>query len=69
VQHLQILEASGLIRSEKTGRVRTCCIAPDALNLAESWIAERKAIWEGRLDRLGDYLKNLQAEEKSDDPN
>ena len=56
VQHLQVLEASGLVRSEKTGRVRTCRIEPTALKAAERWIAERRSTWERRLDRLGDYL-------------
>jgi DNA-binding transcriptional ArsR family regulator len=56
VQHLQILEASGLVRSEKAGRVRTCRIEPAALRTAEDWIAGRRATWERRLDRLGDYL-------------
>jgi len=56
VQHLQVLEASGLVRSEKVGRVRTCRIEPQALEAAEQWIVERRASWERRLDRLGDYL-------------
>ena len=56
LQHLQLLEASGLVRSEKTGRVRTCRIEPAALRAAEQWIGERRASWEHRLDRLGDYL-------------
>ena len=56
VQHLQVLEASGLVRSEKVGRVRTCRIEPRALSLAERWINERRTAWERRLDRLGDYL-------------
>lgn len=56
VQHLQVLEASGLIHSEKAGRVRTCSIEPAALQEAETWIAERRASWERRLDRLGDHL-------------
>jgi DNA-binding transcriptional ArsR family regulator len=56
VQHLQVLEASGLVRSEKAGRVRTCRIEPAALHTAERWIAARRATWERRLDRLGDYL-------------
>ena len=56
VQHLQVLEASGLVRSEKVGRVRTCRIEPTALRTAEQWIAERRTGWERRLDRLGDYL-------------
>jgi DNA-binding transcriptional ArsR family regulator len=56
VQHVQVLEASGLVRSEKLGRVRTCSIEPAALRTAEQWISERRTSWERRLDRLGDYL-------------
>src|ERR1700720_2537114 len=56
VQHLQVLEASGLVRSEKVGRVRTCRIDPAALRTAEEWIAGRRANWAPRLDRLGDSL-------------
>jgi DNA-binding transcriptional ArsR family regulator len=56
VQHLQLLEASGLVRTEKVGRVRTARIEPQAFRTAEQWIAERRRGWERRLDRLGDYL-------------
>lgn len=56
LQHLRMLEASGLVRSEKTGRVRTCRIEPAGLRTAEHWIADRRAAWERRLDRLGDLL-------------
>ena len=56
VQHLQVLEASGLIRSEKVGRVRTCHIEWAALQTAEEWMLERRKTWEHRLDRLGDFL-------------
>ena len=56
VQHVQVLEASGLVRSEKVGRVRTCAIEPDTLRGAERWIAERRTRWEHRLDRLGGLL-------------
>jgi DNA-binding transcriptional ArsR family regulator len=56
VQHLAVLEASGLVRSKKVGRVRTCHIEPVALRTAEDWIADRRATWERRLDRLADYL-------------
>jgi DNA-binding transcriptional ArsR family regulator len=56
VQHLQLLEASGLVRTEKVGRVRTAQIEPLAFRQAEQWIAERRRGWERRLDRLGDYL-------------
>jgi DNA-binding transcriptional ArsR family regulator len=56
VQHLQVLEASGLVRSEKIGRVRTCRIEPKVLRNAERWISERRTVWERHLDRLGEYL-------------
>ena len=56
VQHLQVLETSGLVSSEKVGRVRTCQIEPAALRPAEQWISARRSSWERRLDRLGDYL-------------
>lgn len=56
LQHLGVLEQSGLVRSEKVGRVRTCRIEPDALTNVERWVAERRAAWERRLDRLGDFL-------------
>lgn len=56
VQHLQVLEASGLVRSEKVGRVRTCRVDPKALQMAERWINDARTAWEGRLDRLGAYL-------------
>jgi DNA-binding transcriptional ArsR family regulator len=56
MQHLRVLESSGLVRSEKVGRVRTCQIEPVALQSAERWISERRASWERRLDRLGQYL-------------
>jgi DNA-binding transcriptional ArsR family regulator len=56
MQHLQVLETSGLVRSEKTGRVRTCRIEPKALSKAEQWFAGRRASWERNLDRLGAFL-------------
>ncbi|HEU5156634.1 MAG TPA: metalloregulator ArsR/SmtB family transcription factor [Streptosporangiaceae bacterium] len=56
MQHLQVLETCGLVRSEKAGRVRTCHIEPDALRAAEGWIVAQRTAWERRLDRLGDYL-------------
>jgi DNA-binding transcriptional ArsR family regulator len=56
LQHLQVLEASGLVSSEKTGRVRMCRIEPKVMESAESWFTKRRAIWERRLDRLGDFL-------------
>jgi len=56
VQHLQVLEDSGLVETEKIGRVRTCRIEPKGLSVAEQWIRDRRTIWERRLDRLGDLL-------------
>src|SRR5665213_862492 len=56
LQHLGVLEASGLVRSEKAGRVRTCRIEPAALRSAADWIGLRRAEWEHRFDLLGDYL-------------
>ena len=63
IQHLQVLEASGLVRSEKVGRVRTCRIEPAALRAVEVWVEERRTTWERRLDRLGDVV----AEQRTDD--
>jgi len=56
VQHLQILEESNLVRTEKTGRVRTCQIEPKGFALVEKWINDRRILWERRFDRLGDLL-------------
>ncbi|HEY1210916.1 MAG TPA: metalloregulator ArsR/SmtB family transcription factor [Terracidiphilus sp.] len=56
VQHLQVLEESGLVQTEKVGRVRTCRIEPSGLDAMEQWIRDRRSIWERRLDRLGDLL-------------
>ena len=67
VQHLAVLEDSGLVKTRKIGRVRTCQVEPAALSLAEQWINERRTMWERRLDRLGDYLKAIENEEQIDD--
>jgi predicted transcriptional regulator len=56
VQHLQILEKSGLIRTEKVGRVRTCRIEAKGFSVVERWIADRRSLWEARFDRLGKLL-------------
>ena len=56
VQHLQVLEESGLVQTEKVGRVRTCRIEPDGLSAARAWIDDRQTTWERGLDRLGDLL-------------
>jgi DNA-binding transcriptional ArsR family regulator len=59
MQHLQILTTSGLVRSEKSGRTRTCHLVPAALSPADRWIAERRTTWATRFDRLGEYLNSL----------
>jgi len=56
VQHLQMLEEGGLIRTTKVGRVRMCRIEPAGLQVAQLWIARRRSLWERRLDRLGAVL-------------
>ena len=56
VQHIDVLQKSGLVRSEKVGRVRTCRLEPAPMRSVEQWIAQHRATWEGRLDRLGDVL-------------
>lgn len=71
VQHLQVLEASGLVRSEKVGRVRTCRVEPAVLRRAEQWFGEQRTLWETRLERLGDFLasEGPQAEDpQAEDP-
>jgi DNA-binding transcriptional ArsR family regulator len=57
MQHLQVLEESGLVKTEKTGRVRTCSIDPAGLAALERWTAARRSVWDKRLDRLGDLLR------------
>jgi DNA-binding transcriptional ArsR family regulator len=56
VQHVQVLQDAGLVRSEKVGRVRTCQVVPDALQPIQEWIAARRTPWENRLDALGAVL-------------
>jgi DNA-binding transcriptional ArsR family regulator len=59
VQHLQVLEHCGLVRSQKHGRVRTYTLAPQPLEAAEHWLSAQRALWERRLDALDDFLKTL----------
>ena len=59
LQHLKAMEQSGLVRSEKKGRVRTVRLDAKTLEFAESWIAERRAAWEAQLDRFDNYLSTL----------
>ena len=67
VQHLAVLEASGLVRSQKIGRVRTCRIESQTFTAAERWLSERRASWERRFDRLGAFLAETEAETGADD--
>ena len=65
LQHLHSLEASGLVRSEKKGRVRTCSLEPEALATAESWITRQRTEWEARIDRFEDHVMKLKHEGES----
>jgi DNA-binding transcriptional ArsR family regulator len=67
MQHLAVLESSGLVVSEKVGRIRTCRVEPRAWSLVEQWINARRTEWEHRLNRLGDYLETLKKEEGGGD--
>jgi DNA-binding transcriptional ArsR family regulator len=62
VQHLNVLTASGIVSTKKIGRVRTCTLEPQVLSLAQQWIADRRLLWDRRLDRLGEFL----AEDQTD---
>ena|SRR5436190_15922141 len=63
-QHLAVLEGCGLVRSRKTGRVRTLQLVPQPLQAAERWMVEQRALWEHRLDQLDAYLKDLKEREE-----
>ena len=63
VEHLKVLEGSGLVRSRKTGRVRTYELAPDQMKLAEDWLGRQRTMWERRLDRLDTYLLKMKQEQ------
>jgi len=64
VQHLQVLEASGLVTTRKIGRVRTCTLDTAAMSLAEQWINDRRTGWLRRLDRLGDFLEQAKDDDR-----
>ena len=66
LQHLQALETSGLVRSEKKGRVRTCRLQPGVLAAAERWLVDRRSEWEARHDRFEDYVMTLKEEKTND---
>jgi DNA-binding transcriptional ArsR family regulator len=62
--HLKVLEESGLVTSQKVGRVRTCRIDPKMLSQAEQWVTERRTMWERSLDRLGAFLDEAKTEDE-----
>ena len=64
VQHLRVLEGSGLLRSTKRGRVRTYRLDPKRLTLVQGWLARQRAVWERRLDQLDAYLNELKERDK-----
>jgi DNA-binding transcriptional ArsR family regulator len=66
LQHIDVLQRSGLVHSEKVGRVRTCRLEPGPMQTLEQWIAEHRAVWERRLDRLGDVLDEVFPDEQGD---
>jgi DNA-binding transcriptional ArsR family regulator len=59
LQHLRVLEESGLVASHKQGRVRTYRLTPEPLRAAESWLSEQRDVWERRLDRLDEHLATM----------
>jgi DNA-binding transcriptional ArsR family regulator len=61
--HLKVLEESGLVTSQKVGRVRTCRIDPRMLSQAEQWVADRRRMWERSLDQLGAWLDDTKPED------
>lgn len=65
LKHLAVLEASGVVRSKKVGRVRTCELRPQRLSQAERWLADQRALWESRTDRMVAFVENLHQEEES----
>jgi DNA-binding transcriptional ArsR family regulator len=63
LQHLRVLKECGLVRSQKRGRVRTYAITPEPLNMAETWMAGQRALWDRRLHQLDDYLQRMKSSE------
>jgi DNA-binding transcriptional ArsR family regulator len=63
VEHLKVLEQSGLVRSHKAGRVRTYELAPERLKIAEDWLGRQRRLWERRLDQLDSYLMKMKKED------
>jgi DNA-binding transcriptional ArsR family regulator len=65
MKHLSVLERSGVVRSQKVGRVRTCELVPKTLTQAQSWLAEQRAVWESRTDRMAAFVETLHQEDLS----
>ncbi len=65
MKHIRFLEGSGLIRTRKTGRVRTCSIERKSFAAAEAWLSTQRALWEGRTDRLEQFVTTTHARDKS----
>jgi DNA-binding transcriptional ArsR family regulator len=68
VQHVQVLEASGVVRTEKIGRTRMCRVEPAAFSAAERWISDRRALWERRFDLLEEALRSPETDRKKENP-
>jgi DNA-binding transcriptional ArsR family regulator len=60
IQHLQILEQSGLVHTEKLGRVRTCRLETTGIDVAQKWLTARRTIWDRRLEKLATFLADEQ---------
>jgi DNA-binding transcriptional ArsR family regulator len=65
VEHLKVLEGSGLVRSQKTGRVRTYELAPEQMKLAEDWLGKQRKLWERRLDQLDTHLMKMKQQQEN----
>ncbi|MBP2309428.1 metalloregulator ArsR/SmtB family transcription factor [Azospirillum melinis] len=66
LQHLKMLEESGLVETRKVGRVRTCTLKPEALAAAESWLEEQRSLWTKRFDQLDSLVLDLKQKEEED---
>ncbi|MEP7456087.1 metalloregulator ArsR/SmtB family transcription factor [Phyllobacterium sp. SB3] len=64
VEHLRVLEGSGLVNSQKKGRIRTYRLETEPMKLAENWLSKQRTLWERRLDQLDDYMLTLMEENK-----
>ena len=64
MKHVRVLEAVGLVESQKSGRVRTCRLKPAAMTDAEHWLVQQRAVWEARLDRLDAYVKTIEKQSR-----